>query len=116
MSYHNGSVWPHDTALCVAGLSRYGSRETVVRLLGEMFSAAVIFDMQLPELFCGFRRTAGDPPIAHPVACLPQAWAAGAPLMMTQACLGVRIDGWRARSMSSGRGCRPASTASPWTA
>ena len=94
MSYHNGSVWPHDTALCVAGLSRYGLREIVARLLGEMFAAAVFFDMQLPELFCGFRRLAGDPPIAHPVACLPQAWATGAPLMMVQACLGVRIDGW----------------------
>ena len=95
MSYHNGSVWPHDSALCAAGLARYSAGDAVVRLLGEMFSAAVIFDMQLPELFCGFRRAAGDPPIAHPVACLPQAWAAGAPLMMAQACLGVRIDGWR---------------------
>ena len=95
MSYHNGSVWPHDTALCVAGLQRYGAAETIMRLLGEMSAAAANFDMQLPELFCGFRRTAGDPPIAHPVACLPQAWAAGAPLMMVQACLGVRIDGWR---------------------
>jgi len=94
MSYHNGSVWPHDTALCAAGLAKYGARDGVVRLLSEMFEAAVTFDMQLPELFCGFPRFAGEPPIAYPVACMPQAWAAGAPLMMLQACLGIRIDGF----------------------
>jgi glycogen debranching enzyme len=95
MSYHNGSVWPHDTALCAAGLARYGARAGVVRLLSEMFEAAVTFDMQLPELFCGFPRFAGEPPIAYPVACMPQAWAAGAPFMMLQACLGIHIDGFR---------------------
>jgi glycogen debranching enzyme len=94
ISYHNGSVWPHDTALCAAGLARYGEREGVVRLLGEMFEAAVHFGMRLPELFCGFPRAPGEPPIAYPVACLPQAWAAGAVFMMLQACLGLRIDGW----------------------
>lgn len=95
MSYHNGSVWPHDTALSAAGLARYGERDGVVRLLGEMFEAAVHFGMRLPELFCGFPRAPGEPPIAYPVACLPQAWAAGAVFMMLQACLGLRIDGWR---------------------
>ena len=95
MSYHNGSVWPHDVALCAAGLSRYGERSLVVRLLGAMFDAAVRFDMRLPELFCGFARTPGGPPIAYPVACLPQAWAAGAPFMLLQSCLGLRIDGMR---------------------
>ncbi|MFZ5790792.1 MAG: glycogen debranching N-terminal domain-containing protein [Pseudomonadota bacterium] len=93
MSYHNGSVWPHDTALCAAGLARYGERKGVVRLLGGMFEAAVHFGMRLPELFCGFPRTPGEPPIAYPVACLPQAWSAGAIFMMLQACLGLRIDG-----------------------
>ena len=53
------------------------------------------FDMRLPELFCGFRRVRGAPPIAYPVACMPQAWAAGAPFMLLQACLGVEIDGLR---------------------
>jgi glycogen debranching enzyme len=95
MSYHNGSIWPHDTALCAAGLARYGARDGVIRLLSEMFEAATNFDMQLPELFCGFPRAAGEPPIAYPVACMPQAWAAGAPFMMLQACLGIRIDGWK---------------------
>ncbi|HVZ69154.1 MAG TPA: amylo-alpha-1,6-glucosidase [Rhizomicrobium sp.] len=94
MSYHNGSVWPHDTALCTAGMARYGERKSVVRLLSEMFEAAVNFDMQLPELICGFPRAPGEPPIAYPVACMPQAWAAGAPFMMLQACLGIRLDGW----------------------
>ena len=95
MSYHNGSIWPHDTALCAAGMARYGEREHVVRLLNELFEAAVQFGMRLPELFCGFARAAGEAPIAYPVACLPQAWAAGSIFMMLQSCLGVSIDGWR---------------------
>ncbi len=95
MSYHNGSVWPHDTALCAAGFAQYGERDGVVRLADEIFEAAVHFGMRLPELFCGFARTPGTPPIAYPVACLPQAWAAGSAFMLLQACLGLRIDGWR---------------------
>src|SRR5579862_2395178 len=94
MSYHNGSVWPHDTALCVAGMARYGERDGVVRLSDELFEAAVNFGMRLPELFCGFARAGGEPPIAYPVACLPQAWAAGSAFMLLQACLGVHLDGW----------------------
>lgn len=94
MSYHNGSVWPHDSALCAAGMARYGDREGVGRLLRGAFEAAVHFDMRLPELFCGFRRGAGSPPITYPVACLPQAWAAGSPFMLLQSCLGVDVDGW----------------------
>ena len=94
MSYHNGSVWPHDTALCTAGLSRYGERDGVAALLSGMFETAVRFDMRLPELFCGFPRRPGEPPIAYPVACLPQAWAAGSVFMMLQACLGLTVDGW----------------------
>jgi glycogen debranching enzyme len=80
-------------ALCAAGLGRYGHRDSVKRLLAAMFDAAIHFEMRLPELFCGFSRTRGAPPIAYPVACLPQAWAAGAPFMMLQACLGLRVDG-----------------------
>ena len=95
MSYHNGSVWPHDTALCTAGMARYGARDGAASLLSDMFETAVKFEMRLPELFCGFERRAGEPPIAYPVACLPQAWASGSVFMMLQACLGLRIDGWR---------------------
>ena len=93
MSYHNGSVWPHDTAICVMGMARYGERDGAMRITSAMFESASQFDMRLPELFCGFPRTPGDPPVAYPVACLPQAWAAGSVFMMLQACLGLGIDG-----------------------
>jgi glycogen debranching enzyme len=98
MSYHNGSIWPHDTALCAAGFSRYGARDGAVRLLTQIFEAAVHFDLRLPELFCGFPRTgSAAPPVAYPVACLPQAWAAGSAFMLLQACLGLEVDAWRRR-------------------
>ncbi len=92
MSYHNGSVWPHDTALCARGLARYGDKSAAVRLLEALFEAAVDFDMRLPELFCGFTRRRGEPPTAYPVACLPQAWAAGSPFMVLEACLGITFQ------------------------
>ena len=93
MSYHNGSVWPHDTALCAIGFRRYGGADAVPRLLSSLFEAAVHFDMRLPELFCGFPRQAGEPPVAYPVACLPQAWAAASVFGILQACLGLHVDG-----------------------
>jgi glycogen debranching enzyme len=93
MSYHNGSVWPHDTALSVLGMSHYGEREGVVALTAAMFETAASYEMRLPELFCGFTRQPGEPPVAYPVACLPQAWAAGSVFMMLQACLGITVDG-----------------------
>jgi glycogen debranching enzyme len=96
MAYHNGSVWPHDTSLCVAGIARYGGRVRVVQLLSEIFEAANQFSMRLPELYCGFARVAGEGPTPYPVACLPQAWASGSIFMLLQASLGVRIDGRRA--------------------
>jgi len=95
MSYHNGSVWPHDTALCAAGIARYVGRTRAVRILSELFEAADQFGMRLPELYCGFARCAGEGPTPYPVACLPQAWACGALFMLLQACLGLRIDGAR---------------------
>ena len=95
MSYHNGSVWPHDVALCAAGMARYGERDGVVQLLGDMFEAAVHFGLRLPELFCGFDRAPGEAPVAYPVACLPQAWAAGSVFMLLQACLGVSVEAGR---------------------
>lgn len=94
MSYHNGSVWPHDSALCAAGMARYQARSGTVHLLNQIFEAAVSFGMQLPELFCGFQRAAGELPVSYPVACLPQAWAAGSVFMLLQSCIGLRIDGW----------------------
>lgn len=92
MAYHNGSVWPHDTAIAAAGMARYGERRAAQRLLGELFDAAGHFQMRLPELFCGFDRAPGEPPVAYPVACMPPAWAAGSVFMLLQAALGVDID------------------------
>jgi glycogen debranching enzyme len=92
MSYHNGSVWPHDTALSALGLSYYGERAGVVKLTSAMFECATQLEMRLPELYCGFPRAAGEQPVAYPVACLPQAWAAGSVFMLLQACLGLSID------------------------
>ncbi len=92
MSYHNGSVWPHDTAMAAAGMARYGERQAVSMLLGEVFGAAAHFQLRLPELFCGFVRETGEPPIAYPVACLPQAWAAGSVFLMLKAVLGVSVN------------------------
>jgi glycogen debranching enzyme len=95
MSYHNGAIWPHDTALCAAGIARYLGRRPLVQILSGLFEAATQFTMRLPELFCGFARVAGQAPTPYPVACLPQAWACGSVFMLLQACLGVRIDGAR---------------------
>jgi glycogen debranching enzyme len=95
MAYHNGSIWPHDTSLCAAGISRYGGRTQVVQILSEIFDVANHFALRLPELFCGFPRIAGQGPVPYPVACLPQAWSSGSVFMLLQASLGVRIDGRR---------------------
>ncbi len=93
MSYHNGSVWPHDTALASAGLARYGFRDESLTLLTGMFNAATFFDLhRLPELFCGFDRLQGQAPTLYPVACAPQAWASGAVFMLLQACLGLSFS------------------------
>jgi glycogen debranching enzyme len=95
MSYHNGSIWPHDTSLCTAGISRYGGRANVVQILSAIFETANHFGMRLPELYCGFPRIPGQGPAPYPVACLPQAWASGAVFLLLQASLGIRIDGQR---------------------
>jgi glycogen debranching enzyme len=92
MSYHNGSVWPHDTALCAAGISAYLGHEHAMRTLGRILDAAMSFDKSLPELFCGFTRTPGEGPVVYPVACLPQAWAAGAAFLLLEASLGLSLD------------------------
>jgi glycogen debranching enzyme len=94
MSYHNGSIWPHDNAIVAGGLGRYGLTAEAARLLAALFDAATAFDdFRLPELFCGFPRRAGEKPTTYPVACLPQAWASGAAYLLLQACLGIEVDG-----------------------
>jgi glycogen debranching enzyme len=95
MSYHNGSVWPHDNSIVAMGLSRYGFREEVTRIVDGLHEASCHVEMnRLPELFCGFhRRPETSGPTLYPVACSPQAWAAGSVYMLVQACLGLSIDG-----------------------
>jgi glycogen debranching enzyme len=90
MSYHNGSVWPHDNAMIAAGFSRYGHQAEAARVLEGMFAAAEHLELRrLPELFCGFARRNGDGPTPYPVACAPQAWAAVTPLSLLASCLGL---------------------------
>lgn len=93
MSYHNGSVWPHDNAIAAAGLKRYGFREATEVLALALLDAAVISrESRLPELYCGFRRRANLPFVHYPVACRPQAWAAAVPFMILQAMLGISAN------------------------
>lgn len=93
MSYHNGSVWPHDNAVIAEGLAGVGYRWHAAALLEGFFDAASFMDFQrLPELFCGFPRQPGQEPIRYPVACLPQAWAAGASFSLLGAVLGIEVD------------------------
>ena len=90
MSYHNGSVWPHDNAMIAAGLAAYGFREEAARIFDGLFAASRYIDLRrLPELFCGFPRKPAQGPTFYPVACSPQAWAAAAPLSMVQSCIGL---------------------------
>lgn len=93
MSYHNGSVWPHDNALIALGFARYGLKYAVDRVFKGMFDAASYMDLQrLPELFCGFRRGRGQGPTLYPVACAPQAWASATPFALLQASLGLEFE------------------------
>ena len=93
MSYHNGSVWPHDNAIIAAGLKRYGHDDAVRRIADALFDVATrARDFRLPELYCGFDRSERAAVVAYPVACIPQAWAAAAPFLLLQAMLGVSAD------------------------
>src|SRR6266700_2786384 len=93
MSYHNGSVWPHDNALIALGFARYGFKHSVERLFKGLFDAASYMDMRrLPELFCGFQRGRGRGPTLYPVACSPQAWASATPFTLLEASLGLEFD------------------------
>lgn len=92
MSYHNGSVWPHDNALIAFGVHRSKTKELACEILSGLLDASTFFDLhRVPELFCGFPRDAGGGPTLYPVACAPQAWAAGAIFLILQSCLGLTI-------------------------
>jgi glycogen debranching enzyme len=87
VSYHNGSVWPHDNALVAAGLMRYGFVGHAQRIAEGLFEAAEVFDGRLPELFCGFDRGAYAEPVPYPTSCSPQAWAAATPFQLVRTLL-----------------------------
>ncbi len=93
MSYHDGSIWPHDNALIALGLARYGFKHSVEQVFKGLFEAATYMDLRrLPELFCGFRREKGRGPTLYPVACAPQAWASATPFTLLEAALGLEFD------------------------
>ncbi|MGE5468319.1 MAG: glycogen debranching N-terminal domain-containing protein [Ignavibacteria bacterium] len=93
MSYHNGSIWPHDNALVAMGLARYGMRHQALSILAAMFDASQFMDQQrLPELYCGFVRRHNEGPTLYPVACSPQAWASASVFYLLQAALGLSFD------------------------
>lgn len=94
MSYHNGSVWPHDNAIFAAGLASYGLKDAVNRIINGLFDASMFFELhRMPELFCGFNRREGEGPTLYPAACAPQAWSAAAAFMLLQSSLGLSIEG-----------------------
>jgi glycogen debranching enzyme len=97
MSYHNGSVWPHDNGLIAMGMSRYGMKQAAAEVFTALFDAASYMDLRrLPELFCGFVRRERNAPTQYPVACSPQAWASATTLSLLQATLGLELfDGSR---------------------
>ena len=98
MSYHNGSIWPHDNAVAAAGLARYGFTDDAARILEAMLDLSEVVDLhRLPELLCGFRRRSEERPTLYPVACAPQSWAAGAVYLLLQAALGMQLDAQRRR-------------------
>ena len=110
ISYHNGSVWPHDSAMFAAGLARYGFTQRAGELFDSLFEASGFFEMnRLPELICGLHRRSGEGPTLYPVACSPQAWSAGAAFMLLKATLGLSID-YSRRRVTFNRPCLPKST------
>jgi len=100
MSYHNGSIWPHDNALIALGLARYGLMPEAMRVFSGLFATAQAMPLfRLPELFCGFSRRDEEDPTHYPVACSPQAWASGSVFGLLEAITGIAIS----RDVDSGR-------------
>jgi glycogen debranching enzyme len=92
LSYHNGTVWPHDNSLIAWGLARYGRWPEAQRVVQRMLNAAAHFRYQVPEVFAGLRRSETTFPIAYPTAAQPQAWASGTPVLLLQVLLGLQPD------------------------
>jgi glycogen debranching enzyme len=98
MSYHNGSVWPHDNAMIAFGARDLKKKELALKILTGLLDLSIFVDLRrLPELICGFPRRPGKGPTLYPVACAPQAWSAGAVFMTLQACLGLSISAKESR-------------------
>jgi glycogen debranching enzyme len=93
MSYHNGSVWPHDNAIIVLGMAMYGHARKALPVVRALYEAGIHAEFQrLPELYCGMVRGRGARPVAYPVSCSPQAWASGSLFMLLQALLGIYAE------------------------
>jgi len=93
MSYHRGSVWPHDNSLIAFGMTSYGYQQEASAILSALFAASLHFrEYRLPELFCGNQRHRRDEPVHYPVSCSPQAWASGAAIVILTALLGLKPD------------------------
>ena len=92
LAYHNGTVWPHDNSLCAHGLSLRGATDASLRIVRSMLEAARFFDGGLPEVFAGLARRDTPFPVAYPTASRPQAWAAGAPVLLLRVLLGLEPD------------------------
>jgi glycogen debranching enzyme len=93
IEYHNGTVWPHDCSFIAAGLARYGFRKEAAQVVAGIFEASVFFRYRLPEVFAGYERTKTRFPVQYPTACIPQAWAAGAPFLGIRTVLGLEPKG-----------------------
>ena len=105
MSYHNGSVWPHDNALVASGVSEFTDKTLALKILSGLFDVSIFTELhRLPELICGFSREPVKGPTLYPVACSPQAWAAGAVFLLLQSCLGISIRAKESRVYA----CHPA--------
>ncbi|RCW51655.1 MULTISPECIES: amylo-alpha-1,6-glucosidase [Halanaerobium] len=96
ISYHNGSIWPHDNSLIIEGLKKYGYQKESIQLITDIFKAAADFEfLRLPELYCGFDVNEESKTVEYPTSCSPQAWAAGSAFLFLQTILGLKIDGRR---------------------
>jgi glycogen debranching enzyme len=93
IEYHNGTVWPHDCSIIAAGLARYGYRKEAAQVIGGFFESSIIFRYRLPEVFAGYERGQTFYPVQYPTACLPQAWAAGAPMLGIRTLMGLEPKG-----------------------
>jgi glycogen debranching enzyme len=93
IEYHNGTVWPHDNSFIAAGLARYGFRQDAATIIAGLFEASWFFNSRLPEVFSGYDRGNTRYPVQYPTACIPQAWAAGSPMLGIRTLLGLEPKG-----------------------